>query len=226
MKGKKILIADDEPRLREMIREYFLNEGAHVDEAEDGSTAIKLAAAEQYDCIILDVMMPKVDGWVACREIRSHSNVPIIMLSARAEEYDKLFGFELGVDDYVAKPFSPKELMARVKAVIRRTEGTTPERMVFGDMVVDCSAKTVVIAGARIALAPREFELLAFLTRNPGIAFSREKLLNEVWGYDYYGDDRTVDTHIKSVRNAIGSYRDTIVTVWGTGYRFEYKDNT
>jgi DNA-binding response OmpR family regulator len=222
MQGKKILIADDESRIREMVREYAEAEGALCEEAADGREAIDRAAEKEYDAIVLDIMMPRVDGWVACREIRSHSRVPIIMLSARGEEYDKLFGFELGVDDYLTKPFSPKELMARLKAIIRRSAGEQKDVASFGSMQIDYAAKVVTIDGERIPLAPREFELLAFLSRNPGIAFSREKLLSSVWGYDYYGEDRTVDTHIKAVRNAIKQYRACIVTVWGTGYRFEY----
>lgn len=226
MKNAKILIADDEALIRELVSEYFEAQGAIITEASDGAEAIGLCEKNQYDAIILDIMMPKVDGWVACREIRSHSTTPIIMLSARGEEYDKLFGFELGVDDYVTKPFSPKELVARIKAIIRRSESgkTKVEMLEFGGLIINCSAKTVSVDGEQVPLAPREFELLAFLAKNQGIAFSREKLLTEVWGYDFYGDDRTVDTHIKAVRNTIKDYRKCIVTVWGTGYRFEWKD--
>jgi DNA-binding response OmpR family regulator len=219
-----ILIADDESRIRDMIREYVSSENYFIDEAGDGDEALDKFNGGQYDLVILDVMMPKVDGWSVCRQIRRNSNVPIIMLTARGEEYDRLFGFELGVDDYIVKPFSPKELLARMKAIIRRSAPDTASprpRLVFEGIEVDTAAHNVYVDGDLKSLTPREYELFTFLAQNPGMVFSRDQLLSSVWGYDYFGDDRTVDTHIKMLRDTLGRYREYIVTVWGTGYKFE-----
>lgn len=228
MEKDKILIVDDEERIREMIREYISMENFAVDEAADGFEALNLFAKEKYSLIILDVMMPKMDGWSVCREIRKSSQVPIIMLTARGEEYDKLFGFELGVDDYLVKPFSPKELLARIKAIIRRSTGDQKvdngDKASFAGLVIEFSSRNVYIDGNRISLTPKEYELLSFLTQNTNRVFSREQLLNSVWGYDFGGDDRTVDTHVKMLRESLGKYRNFIVTVWGIGYKFELGD--
>ncbi|MDF2522787.1 MAG: winged helix family two component transcriptional regulator [Clostridiales bacterium] len=222
----RILIVDDEQRIREMIREYTSSEGFDIDEAQDGAEALELFKQTQYSLVILDVMMPKMDGWSVCREIRKTSQVPVIMLTARGEEYDKLFGFELGVDDYMVKPFSPKELLARMKAIIRRStsaeESTSiSERVDFEGLAIEFSSRNVYVDGSTISLTPKEYDLLSFLMQNPNRVFSRDQLLNSVWGYDFFGDDRTVDTHIKMLRDSIKGYRKFIVTVWGTGYKFE-----
>jgi DNA-binding response OmpR family regulator len=221
----KVLIVDDEERIREMIREYISLEGYDIGEAADGYEALKLFKENTYSLVILDIMMPKMDGWTVCREIRKTSQVPVIMLSARGEEYDKLFGFELGVDDYVTKPFSPRELLARIKAIIRRSsqaiEKSAGETISFEGLVIHFDSRNVYVDGEAIDLTPKEYELLSFLTQNPNRVFSREQLLNSVWGYDFIGDDRTVDTHVKMLRESIGKYRRFIVTVWGTGYKFE-----
>ncbi|MGE4284265.1 MAG: response regulator transcription factor [Clostridia bacterium] len=223
---EKILIADDEERIRDMIKEYISLEGYDITEASDGIEALNFFKQDEYALIILDVMMPKMDGWSVCREIRKNSHVPIIMLTARAEEYDKLFGFELGVDDYVVKPFSPRELLARMKAVIRRSsqllEGIkTQEKIQFEGLVIEFNSRNVHVDGKIVSLTPKEYELINFFVHNPDRVFSRDQLLNSVWGYDFIGDDRTVDTHIKMLRESLGSYRKFIVTVWGTGYKFE-----
>lgn len=226
MEKIKILIVDDEERIRDMIREYTSLEEFHIDEASDGVEALKLFKQSQYSLIVLDVMMPRMDGWSVCREIRKTSQVPIIMLTARGEEYDKLFGFELGVDDYIIKPFSPKELLARMKAIIRRSASagdSTPkgDRTSFEGLVIEYNSRNVYVDGNNVSLTPKEYELLSFLVHNPNMVFSRDQLLNSVWGYDFIGDDRTVDTHIKMLRESLGIYRKFIVTVWGTGYKFE-----
>lgn len=226
MENVRILIVDDEERIREMIREYISPEGFEIDEAWDGTEALRLFKQSQYSLVILDVMMPKMDGWSICREIRKTSQVPVIMLTARGEEYDKLFGFELGVDDYIVKPFSPKELLARMKAIIRRSvstgEGTAKaDRISFDGLVIEFNSRNVYVDGNIISLTPKEYELLNFLVQNPNRVFSRDQLLNSVWGYDFVGDDRTVDTHVKMLRESLGVYRKFIVTVWGTGYKFE-----
>lgn len=226
MEKVKILIVDDEERIRDMIREYTSLEKFHIDEASDGVEALNLFKQSQYSLIVLDIMMPGMDGWSVCREIRKTSQVPIIMLTARGEEYDKLFGFELGVDDYIVKPFSPKELLARMKAIIRRSipagDGASKgERSVFEGLVIEFNSRNVFTDGNSVSLTPKEYELLSFFVHNPGMVFSRDQLLNSVWGYDFIGDDRTVDTHIKMLRESLGSYRRFIVTVWGTGYKFE-----
>ncbi len=217
----KLLIVDDEKNIREVVREYAQLSGYETDEAEDGLEAIELVKNNAYDCVILDVMMPKLDGFSACREIKQIQNVPIIMLSARQEEYDKLFGFELGVDDYVIKPFSPKELMARVRVVIDRSPRQETALLKFGGLEIDPKGRVVLVDGVRANLTPKEIDLLLYMVEHRNTALSRTKLLEEVWNYDYFGDDRTVDTHIKMLRHNLGPYRDYIVTVRGMGYKFE-----
>lgn len=225
MDNIRILLVDDEERIRDMIREYTGLEGFDVDEASDGVEALNLFKRNNYSLIILDIMMPKMDGWSVLREIRKVSGVPVIMLSARGEEYDKLFGFELGVDDYVTKPFSPKELLARMKAVIRRSNANDSQlkedSLSFENLVIEFNSRNVYVDGNLVTLTPKEYELLSFFVKNPNRVFSREQLLNSVWGYDFIGDDRTVDTHIKMLRESLSSCRKFIVTVWGTGYKFE-----
>lgn len=220
----KLLVVDDEQKIREVIREYSEFNGYSVDEAEDGMSAVGLVKLNDYDLIIMDIMMPKLDGFTACKEIRKIKNIPIIMLSARGEEYDKLFGFELGIDDYVVKPFSPKELMARVNAVIARSKASSEfagDELVFDGLVINIPARTVTVDGEKIDLTPKEYELLFYLVKNKNLALSRDKLLQDIWGYDFFGDDRTIDTHIKNLRNNLGPYRDFIVTLRGVGYKFE-----
>lgn len=218
-----MLIVDDEANIRRVVREYAEFENYHVFEAGDGMEAVELVKNNDYDIIIMDVMMPRLDGYSACKEIKKIKNIPVIMLSARGEEYDKLFGFEIGVDDYVVKPFSPKELMARVGAVIKRNcnDILTGEKMTFEGLTIDLSGREVEVNGSRVSLTPKEYDLLFYLVRNRNIALSREKLLEDVWGYDFFGDDRTVDTHIKMLRNSLGEYRKFIVTLRGMGYKFE-----
>ena len=217
----KLLIVDDEKNIREVVREYAILNGYEADEAEDGLQAIELCRQNDYDCVILDIMMPKLDGFSACKQIRAIKPVPVIMLSARQEEYDKLFGFELGVDDYVVKPFSPKELMARVKVVLDRSRRTDNSVMSFGGLKIDAAGRSVTVDGEKVNLTPKEIDLLLYLAEHRNTALSRTKLLEEVWNYDYFGDDRTVDTHIKMLRHNLGPYRDYIVTVRGMGYKFE-----
>lgn len=222
----KLLIVDDEQKIREVIREYAEFNGFETDEAADGMSAVGLVKLNDYDLIIMDVMMPKLDGFSACKEIRKIKNIPIIMLSARGEEYDKLFGFELGIDDYVVKPFSPKELMARANAVISRNKASSDassEELSFGGLVINIPARTVTVDGKTVDLTPKEYELLFYLVKNKNLALSRDKLLQDIWGYDFFGDDRTIDTHIKNLRNNLGPYRDYIVTLRGVGYKFEVK---
>ena len=223
----RLLVVDDEPMIREVIREYAEFNGYEVTEAEDGMSAIGLCKLNDYDLIILDIMMPKLDGFSTCKEIRKFKDIPIIMLSARGEEYDKLFGFELGIDDYIVKPFSPKELMARVNAVLTRknsAQKTRTDIMNFKGLEINIPARTVSVDGKRIELTPKEYELLFYLIENKDIALSRDKLLQDIWGYDFFGDDRTIDTHIKNLRNALGPYRDFIVTLRGVGYKFECEE--
>lgn len=221
----KILIVDDEAKIREVIREYAVFNKYETDEAADGMEAVSKALNNDYDLIIMDIMMPKLDGFSACKEIKKAKDTPIIMLSARGEEYDKLFGFELGIDDYVVKPFSPKELMARCSAVIsRRTKAAqNAENTVLkcGGLVVDTQARTVFVDGEKIDVTLKEYEILAYLMLNKNIAISRDRMLSDIWGYDFFGDDRTIDTHIKNLRGRIGNYRDKITTVRGVGYKFE-----
>ena len=221
---KKILIVDDEEKIREVLKEYAEFEGYATDEAENGMVAVKKCRENEYDLVVMDVMMPKLDGFSAVKEIKKYTNVPVIMLSARTEEYDKLFGFELGVDDYVVKPFSPKEVMARINAVIKRTtERANPQSNVvkYEGLEIDFAGRNVFINGEKATLTPKEYELLFYLVKNVGIALSRDKLLREVWGYDFYGDDRTVDTHVKMLRSNLKEYRKFVVTIRGVGYKFE-----
>ena len=222
---KRILVADDEEKIRLVIKEYASFEGYEVHEAADGMEAVEMCRVHNYDAVIMDVMMPRLDGFSACKEIKKIYDVPILMLSARGEEYDKLFGFEMGIDDYVVKPFSPKELMARLAVIIRRSAGNINKSegnwLEFGGLRIDCAGRNVFVDGQKADLTPKEYELLMFLAGNKNIALSREKLLTNVWGYDFYGDDRTVDTHIKMLRNSLGVYRDYIVTMRGYGYKFE-----
>lgn len=223
----KLLIVDDEPKIREVIREYAEFNGYQVEEAADGMSAVGLCKLNHYDLVVLDIMMPKLDGFSACKEIKKVQDVPIIMLSARGEEYDKLFGFELGIDDYIVKPFSPKELMARINVVLQRRSALTPAKsdvVKFSGLEINKAARTVSIDGARVELTPKEYELLFYLIENKNIALSRDKLLSDIWGYDFFGDDRTIDTHIKNLRNNLGPYRDYIVTLRGVGYKFEFED--
>ena len=224
---KKLLVVDDEAKIREVIREYAEFSGYDVTEAEDGMSAIGLCKLNDYDLIIMDVMMPKLDGFSSIKEIKKIKDIPVIMLSARGEEYDKLFGFELGIDDYVVNPFSPKELMARVNAVLTRRSGgeqTTSNIMKFDGLEVNFAARTITVDGKRVDLTPKEYDLLFYLIQNRNIALSRDKLLSDIWGYDFFGDDRTIDTHIKNLRNNLGPYRNFIVTLRGVGYKFEYED--
>ncbi len=220
-----ILIVDDETNIRRVVREYAEFEGYEVTEAENGMEAVGLCHENDYDLIIMDVMMPRLDGYSACKEIHKTKQIPVIMLSARGEEYDKLFGFEIGIDDYVVKPFSPKELMARVKVVLKRNtqsaQAAEPDKYVFEGLEVNISGREVYVNGKKAAMTPKEYDLLFFLVKNRNIALSRDKLLEEVWGYDFFGDDRTVDTHIKMLRNSLGEYRRFIVTLRGMGYKFE-----
>ena len=217
----KILIVDDEDFIREVVREYAEINGYEADEATDGIDALDKIRSTTYDCVILDVMMPRLDGFSACREIKKIQDIPVIILSARQEEYDKLFGFELGVDDYVVKPFSPKELMARVKVVLERQRPHKNRMLVVEGLHVDMDGRTVEVDGEKAQLTPKEIDLLMYLLSHPNVALSRERLLSDVWGFDFYGDDRTVDSHIKMLRSHIGQYRDRIVTVRGMGYKFE-----
>lgn len=225
----KILVVDDEEMIRRLIAKYATFEGHTVVEAGDGMEAVRLCREGGYDILILDIMMPELDGFSACREIRKFSDIPIIMLSARGEEYDKINGFGLGVDDYVVKPFSPKELMLRVEAVMKRvrasakpTEDVSANEIVdLGGLKADITARIVYIDGERADMSPKEYELFFYMLKNRNIALSRDKLLSEVWGYDYFGDDRTLDTHIKLLRRSLGKYADYIVTLRGVGYRFD-----
>ena len=226
----RILIVDDEDAIRIGFKEYaeFLN--FEVTEAKDGMEAVELCRENDYDVIIMDVMMPRMDGFTAVKEIKKIKDIPVLMLSARGEEYDKLFGFEVGVDDYVTKPFSPKEVIARIQVIVSRNSGKstvpteeTHEVYTFGGLVVDITARTVTVDTHPVNLTPKEYDLLFYLVRNKNIALSREKLLTNVWGFDFYGDDRTVDTHIKTLRVNLGEYKDHVVTLRGVGYRFEAK---
>lgn len=225
----KILVVDDEEMIRRLIAKYAVYEGHTVTEAGDGMEAVRLCRSEQFDILIIDIMMPELDGFSACREIRKFSDIPIIMLSARGEEYDKIHGFELGVDDYVVKPFSPRELMMRVDAVMKRARGNGTasgaenrnEVIEIGGLKADVTARIVYVDGVRTDMSPKEYDLFFYMLKNRNIALSREKLLSEVWGYDYFGDDRTLDTHIKLLRRSLGKYADHIVTLRGVGYRFD-----
>lgn len=218
-----ILIVDDEVLIRNVIKEYLLNEGYKVLEAKDGFDALRVISNNKVDLIVLDIMMPKMDGFTCLSEIRKTKNIPVIMLSARKEETDKLNSFDLGVDDYVTKPFSPKELVARVKAHLKRTTSNN-ENYTYKNLIVDYKGRKVTINGKEVNLTPKEYELLTYFIKNKGIALSREQLLNNVWDYDYYGDDRTVDTHIKMLRKNLGIYRDLIKTVREVGYKYETEE--
>ena len=220
-----ILVVDDEARIRSIIRKYAEFEGHTVTEAGDGMEAVRLSRKEKFDIIILDIMMPELDGFSACREIRKSSQTPIIMLSARGEEYDKINGFESGADDYVVKPFSPRELMMRVAVILQRNgKGDAGKKRVtftHEGLTIDFTARTVTVNGALAELSPKTYDLLFYMVKNRGIALTREQLISNVWGYDFFGDDRTLDTHVKLLRSALGEYRSLIVTLRGVGYRFE-----
>lgn len=222
---RRILIADDEEKIRSIIKKYAALEDYETTEAQDGLSAVELCRQQDFDIIILDVMMPELDGFSACREIRKFTSTPIVMLSARGEEYDRIHGFQLGADDYVVKPFSPKELMMRLGAILQRSGGS--QRLVshevfrFRSLSVDFTGRQVLIDEQPVRLSPKEYDLFFYLVRNRGIALTRERLLGNVWGYDFYGDDRTLDTHIKLLRKALGPYSSCIVTLRGVGYRFE-----
>ena len=218
----KILIVDDEELIRDVIKEYLANENYAYVEAKNGEEAIDCVKFnDDIDLVIMDVMMPKLDGFSACKEIKKIKDIPIIVLSARSEEFDKLMGFDLGIDDYVTKPFSPKELLARIKAIMKRKNGDETENFVYKDLVIDYMAHSVKIDGEQLKLTPKEYDLLVYFVKNKNIALSREQLLSNIWGYDFFGDDRTIDTHIKMLRNNLGKYRDLIVTVRAVGYKFE-----
>ena len=228
----KILVVDDEEMIRRLIAKYASYEGYSVEEAVDGRQAVEMCRSGSYDILIIDIMMPELDGFSACREIRKFSDIPIIMLSARGEEYDRINGFELGIDDYVVKPFSPKELMLRVDAILKRvhagdskakekTDAPHNEIIELGGLKADLTARIVYVDGERVDMSPKEYDLFFYLLKNRNIALTRDKLLSEVWGYDYYGDDRTLDTHIKLLRKSLGRYADYIVTLRGVGYRFD-----
>ena len=220
---EKILVVDDEENIRNIIKKYAVFEGYDVYEAEDGIEAVNLCRQNNYDIIIMDIMMPELDGFSACREIKKEKDIPVIMLSARGEEFDRIDGFETGTDDYVVKPFSPKELMMRVSAVLKRSKNSRKELNIFESdgIKVDFSGRIVYIDGERVDMSPKEYELFFYLVKNRNIALSRERLITEVWGYDFYGDDRTLDTHIKILRKTLGKYSGKIVTLRGVGYRFE-----
>ncbi|KUO69730.1 MAG: two-component system response regulator [Clostridia bacterium BRH_c25] len=225
MAGERILLIEDESRIREMVKEYLENEGFVITEAVDGADGLDKFKNSEFDMLVLDVMLPKVDGWSVCREVRRISSIPVMMLTARGEEYDRLFGFELGVDDYIVKPFSPKELVARMKAVLRRSgnteKNTSSELFEYKKLYVNIDSRRVTIAGTNIEMTPKEFDLLSFFVRNRDRVFTREQLLDKVWGYEFGGDYRTVDTHVKMLRESLGEYRSLLVTVWGVGYKFE-----
>lgn len=226
----RLLVVDDEVQIRDIIMKYAVFSGYTAEEAENGMIAVEKCRKTDYDAVIMDIMMPELDGFSAVREIRKFSNVPIIMLSARSEDYDKISGFELGIDEYVEKPFSPKILMLRIAAILKRAgkdteNGESSEIYRVEGLCVDMSARIVTVDGVRVDMSPKEYELLFYMVRNRGIALSREKLITSVWGYDYYGDDRTLDTHIKLLRKSLGRYSELIVTLRGVGYRFE-RSNT
>ena len=222
----KILIVDDEAGIRAIIKKYAVFEGHEVVEAADGMEAIQVCREMEFDIIVMDVMMPELDGFSACKEIRKLSKTPILMLSARGEEYDKIHGFELGIDDYVVKPFSPKELMMRINAIVKRSRGSSQEEnkkdiFTFEGLTVDFTGRLVYIDNEKIVMSPKEYDLFFYMVKNRGIALTREMLITDVWGYDFFGDDRTLDTHIKLLRKSLGDYSKNIVTLRGVGYRFE-----
>ena len=221
----RILIVDDEVNIRELIKKYAMLEGYQVEEAIDGLQAIEKCKNEEFDIIIMDIMMPELDGFSAVKEIRKIKDVPIIMLSARGEEYDRLHGFDLGIDDYVVKPFSPKELMMRANAILTRYHvnfsNNKTKQYIYDDLKIDFDARLVYINDVRVEMTPKEYDLLSYLVKNINMAITREELLSKVWGYDFYGDDRTLDTHMKLLRKKLGKYGGNIVTLRGVGYRFE-----
>ena len=222
MERTRILVVDDESRMRKLVHDFLAKSNYDVLEAEDGEAAVDLFFEQKnIDLIILDVMMPKMDGWQVCREIRQYSTVPIIMLTAKSDERDELLGFELGVDEYMSKPFSPKILVARVEAILRRAGTVATEVTEIGGIVLDKSAHQVSVDGVQIELSAKEFELLSYFIDNKGVALSRERILNNVWNYDYFGDARTIDTHVKKLRSKMGEKGDYIKTIWGMGYKFE-----
>ena len=222
MEKLKILVVDDESRMRKLVKDFLVRKDFEVMEAENGEQAIDIFFSKKdIALVIFDVMMPKMDGWQVCREIRQYSKIPIIMLTAKSDEKDELLGFDLGVDEYISKPFSPKILVARVEAVLRRTMSTDDEMIEIGGIVLDKSAHQVKIDGVEIYLSFKEFELLTYFVTNQGVALSREKILNNVWNYDYFGDARTIDTHVKKLRSKMGEKGDFIKTIWGLGYKFE-----
>ena len=222
MNGLKILVVDDEARMRKLVKDFLANKGFYVEEAGDGEEAVdKFFAQKDIAFVLLDVMMPKMDGWEVLKTIRKYSQVPVIMLTARSEERDELQGFSLGVDEYISKPFSPKILVARVEAILRRSNASGGDALSVGGILIDKAAHQVTIDGKEVELSFKEFELLSYFVENQGIALSREKILNNVWNYDYFGDARTIDTHVKKLRSKMGDKGDYIKTIWGMGYKFE-----
>ena len=222
--GKRILIVDDEAKIRTLIRKYAEFDGYEVEEAAEGMEALEKLKNGRFDIAVMDVMMPDLDGFSVCREMKKFTDVPVLMLSARGEEYDRIHGFELGVDDYVVKPFSPRELMMRINVIINRRSpagDSQHERAEFGGLVIDFAAHIVYVDGQPVDMSPKVYDLLTYLVRNQGVGLTREQLISNVWGYDFYGDDRTLDTHIKLLRLALGKYRDHVVTIRGYGYRFD-----
>ncbi len=217
-----LLIVDDEILIREVVKEYAIHEGYHVFEADNGQAALDIIQKENIDCIILDIMMPKLDGISMLKQMQP--KIPTIILSARNEEYDKLSGFDLGIDDYMTKPFSPKELMARIKAILKRYNKIGEDIYTYQDLTINRKAHTVTLEGKELSITPKEYDLLLYFIENQNVALSREQLLSKIWGYDFFGDDRTIDTHIKMLRNNLGKYRDLIVTVRGMGYKFVIKE--
>ena len=226
MERRKILVVDDESRMRKLVKDFLVKSNYDVLEAEDGEQAVDLFFREKgISLVVLDVMMPRMDGWQVCKEIRAYSQVPIIMLTARGDEQDELQGFKLGVDEYISKPFSPKILVARIEAVLRRAQADTQEgRLSCGGILIDKAAHQGEIDGQPVELSYKEFELLTYFVENRGIALSREKILNNVWNYDYFGDARTIDTHVKKLRNKMGARGDMIKTIWGMGYKLEAEE--
>ncbi len=227
MNSIKILVVDDESRMRKLVKDFLVKQGYTVIEAADGEEAVdRFVEDKDISLIILDVMMPKMDGWQVCKEVRALSQVPIIMLTAKSDERDELMGFELGVDEYISKPFSPKILVARVEAILRRTSNTLQEEMLIaGDIELNIAAHTVKVKGQNVELSYKEFELLNYFVVNQGVALSREKILNHVWNYDYFGDARTIDTHVKKLRSKLGGCGDYIKTIWGMGYKFNVEED-
>ena len=217
----RILVVDDEERIRDIIKQYLEFEGFSSDEAEDGAGAYEKAKSQKFDLILMDIMMPNCDGITALRKIREFSDVPVILLTAKGEEYDKVFGFDLGADDYVVKPFSPRELMSRIKAILKRTQQENKKAYTFRTLEVNPKSYEIKIDGQKVTVTPKEFELLLFFIQNKNTVITRDTILNKIWGYDFYGDSRTVDTHVKMLRSNLGEYRDLIKTIWGVGYKYE-----